>query len=155
MNTNARSIHGALNQLLINSLIFSPETIDIQFVQKNIGEFLQKNTTTESKSIIKIQQYVADYFKISIDDLKGTKKDPKYKIPRHIAMYLCRNELNETFENIGSEFGKDHSTALRGIKNIEKLMDYQPDEKKKNNLENLKLAADIKNAINIIKSNMN
>ena len=140
---------------MINSIIFNPPVVDIEFVQNNIGGFLHKNTTTESKSIIKIQQYIADYFKISIDDLKGTKKDPKYKIPRHIAMYLCRNELNETFENIGSEFGKDHSTALRGIKNIKELINYQSDESKKNNLEKLKTSSDIKNAINTIKQNMN
>ena len=83
---------------------------------------------------------VADYFQISIDDLKSKKRSANIAFPRQIAMYLSRTELNESFERIGLEFGgKDHSTVMHSCDKIKKEME-----------ENI----EIKNSIEKIKENL-
>ena len=41
-------------------------------------------------------------------------------VPRHIAMYLCREHTQLSYKEIGEAFGgRDHSTCLSGIRKIE------------------------------------
>ena len=103
-----------------------------------LKDFVNKNVYVES-SISKIQKIVADYFKITVEDLKGKKRNNKVVIPRQIAMYLCRMETSETFPKIGLEFGgRDHSTVIFACDKIEK---------------ELKSDVDLIDTINKIKSN--
>ena len=75
--------------------------------------------TSEQANILKIQRVVADYFQISIDDLKSKKRSAVIAFPRQIAMYLSRTLLNESFEQIGLEFGgKDHTTVMHSCEKI-------------------------------------
>ena len=52
---------------------------------------------------------VANYFKLTVDDLKGKKRSKDIANARQIAMYLCRTLTEETYPRIGLEFGgRDH-----------------------------------------------
>ena len=55
---------------------------------------------------------VADHYGISMDDLLTRKKNPKYRIPRQVALYLCRQLTEANANEIGDAFGLDHSTVL-------------------------------------------
>ena len=137
--SDVRHIEGTLNRLKAYTAMYVPEKIDLEFAVEALKDFVNKNVYVES-SIAKIQKVVADYYKISIDDLKGKKRNNKVVIPRQIAMYLCRMETNETFPRIGLEFGgRDHSTVIFACDKIEKELK-----------ENVELAETIKN----IKSNL-
>ncbi len=94
--SDVRHIEGTLNRLKAYTAMYVPEKIDLEFAVEALKDFVNKNVYVES-SIAKIQKVVADYYKISIDDLKGKKRNNKVVIPRQIAMYLCRMETNETF----------------------------------------------------------
>jgi len=44
-------------------------------------------------------------------------------LPRQVAMYLCRKLTNTSYPIIGLRFGgKDHTTALYAVSNIEKRL---------------------------------
>ena len=137
--SDVRHIEGTLNRLKAYTAMYVPEKIDLEFAVEALKDFVNKNVYVES-SIAKIQKVVADYYKISIDDLKGKKRNNKVVIPRQIAMYLCRMETNETFPRIGLEFGgRDHSTVIFACDKIEKELK-----------ESVELAETIKN----LKSNL-
>jgi chromosomal replication initiator protein len=69
-----------------------------------------------TNDIQKIQKAVADYYKITVEDLKSKKRTANINYPRQIAMYLCRMTTEETIVKIGLEFGnRDHSTVLTFI----------------------------------------
>ena len=69
----------------------------------------------------RIQTVVCDYFKITIDDIKGKKRSQNINYPRQVAIYLCRTMANESFPKIGTYFGgRDHSTIINAYKKIEK-----------------------------------
>ena len=87
-----------------------------------LKEFINKGTS-EKTNITKVQNVIADFFQISVDDLKGKKRSSSIAFPRQIAMYLSREVLNESYQRIGLEFGgRDHSTVMHSCSKIEKEM---------------------------------
>ena len=118
--SDVRHIEGTINRLTACTAIYVPEKIDLEFAIESLKDFVNKNVYVES-SISKIQKIVADYFKITVDDMKGKKRTNKIAYPRQIAMYLCKMETEETLERIGLEFGgRDHSTVIFACDKIEK-----------------------------------
>ena len=70
--------------------------------------------------IHRIQRVVCDYYKISLDDIKGKKRSLNINYPRQVAIYLCRILTTESFPKIGSYFGgRDHSTIINAYQKIE------------------------------------
>ena len=117
---DVRHIEGTINRLLAYTAMIVPSRINLEFAVEALKDFVNKNIYVES-NISNIQKVVADYFKISVDDLKGKKRNNQVVIPRQIAMYLCRMETNETYPKIGLEFGgRDHSTVIFACDKIEK-----------------------------------
>ena len=119
IGSNVRQLEGSINRLAAYSTIMGglPITLDLaidalkDFVSKGIGE---------NNDIHRIQRIVAEYFQISVDDIKSKKRSANIAFPRQIAMYLCRNMTDESFPKIGIEFGgKDHSTIMYSVDKIE------------------------------------
>lgn len=115
-----RFLEGAINRLMAYTAMCVPKVIDLEFTCEALKDFVNKNIYSNN-NITKIQKAVADYYHITIDDLKGKKRSNKVAHPRQLAMYLCRMETDETFPRIGLEFGgKDHSTVIFACDKIEK-----------------------------------
>ena len=119
IGSNVRELEGAINRLGAYSTIMGglPITLDLAidalkgFISTGIGD---------NNEIHRIQRIVAEYFQISIDDIKSKKRSSNISFPRQIAMYLCRNMTDESFPKIGLEFGgKDHSTVMHSVEKIE------------------------------------
>ena len=109
---------GSINRLMAYSAIMGGEiTLDVAI--EALKDFVNKGFS-EKNDISRIQKIVADYFKISIDDLKSKKRNAAISFPRQIAMYLCRKLTDESFPKIGLEFGgKDHSSVMYSCEKIE------------------------------------
>ena len=68
-----------------------------------------------------IQEIVATYFKIRIEDLHSKKRTRSIAFPRQIAMYLCRELTDTSLPQIGNFFGgRDHTTVLHAYDKIAK-----------------------------------
>ena len=82
----------------------------------NVNKNIYKTDSIES-----IQKAVADYYNITIEDLKGKRKSANIAYPRMIGMYLSKTLTDENFNRIGLEFGgRDHSTVIHACNRIEK-----------------------------------
>ena len=107
-----------INRLLAYTAMMTPGIITLDFTIEAIKDYVNKNIYQEN-TISHIQKVVADYFKITIEDLKSKKRNVNIAKPRHIAMYLCRTETEENFDKIGLEFGgRDHSTVIASCDKI-------------------------------------
>ena len=85
-------------------------------------------------TISKIQEDVARYYQITVDDLKGRRRVKAIVTPRQIAMYLSRELTDNSFPKIGDEFGgKDHTTVLHAHEKIKNLLNEDPKMKKEVN----------------------
>ena len=115
--TDIRSLIGTLTRLLAYSSMMGKD-IDLELALDALKEYLNSGYS-EKNDVSKIQKIVADYFKISIEDLKSKKRNSNIAFPRQIAMYLCRKHTDESFPKIGIEFGgKDHSTVIHSYDKI-------------------------------------
>lgn len=77
----------------------------------------------EQRAIIsQVLTIVAFKMGVSIEEMKGKKRNPKYVIARHLCMYLLREMTPLTFEEIGDLINRNHSTAIYGISKIKKKL---------------------------------
>src|SRR5690625_3550068 len=78
-------------------------------------------------TIGKIQQDVARYYHVTVDDLKGKRRVKAIVTPRQIAMYLARERTGASLPKIGAEFGgKDHTTVLHAHEKATKVLEEDP-----------------------------
>lgn len=123
---DVRFLEGAINRLMAYTAMVVPEHIDLEFANEALKDFINKNIYSQN-SIEGIQKAVADYYHITINDLKGKKKSANIAYPRQIGMYLSRMLTDETFPRIGLEFGgRDHSTVIHACDKIEKDLKTNP-----------------------------
>ena len=115
---DVRFLEGAVNRLLAYTAMIVPDKVDLNFAIEALADFVNHNIYTRS-SIESIQKAVADYYKITVDDLKGKKRSVNIAYPRQIAMYLSRTLTEENLNRIGLEFGgRDHSTVIHACDKI-------------------------------------
>lgn len=136
---DVRFLEGAINRLMAYTAMIVPDKIDLNFAVEALADFVNHNIYS-TNSIEGIQKAVANYFKITIEDLKGKKKSANIAYPRMIGMYLSRMLTDENFNRIGLEFGgRDHSTVIHACDKIEKDL--------KNNLNLEKQLKEIQNSM--------
>ena len=118
LGTDIRQLEGSVNRLVAYSTMMGSE-IDLDLAIEALKDYINAGFS-EKNDVSRIQKIVADYFKISIEDLKSKKRNADIAFPRQIAMYLCRKHTDESFPKIGIEFGgKDHSTVMHSCEKIE------------------------------------
>ncbi len=115
---DVRHIEGTINRLMAYTAMMIPSKITLEFAIEALKDYVNKNVYSNN-SIANIQSVVADYFKITVDDIKSKKRNSKIIRPRHVAMYLCRTETDENLAKIGLDFGgRDHSTVIAACEKI-------------------------------------
>jgi chromosomal replication initiator protein len=118
---NIRELEGALNRVVAYSNVNS-EPMNTE----NLGMWLKdilRHRENGQVSVDYIQQLTAESFDITIEDLISTKRTSELALARQIAMYLARDMLNSSLQQIGYAFNKkDHTTVLHACKKIEELM---------------------------------
>jgi len=119
IDSNIRELEGALTRVVAYaSLIKKPVTTDL--VAEALKDVFPNNKTKEITMEV-IQEIVASYFKIKIEDLHAKKRTRSIAYPRQIAMYLCRELTDTSLPQIGNFFGgRDHTTVLHACDKISK-----------------------------------
>jgi chromosomal replication initiator protein len=133
VDTNLRDMEGVLNSLLFHATLLKKD-IDLELakeVLKNIVKEIQADVSVDF-----IQKTVADYFKVSLDQMKSKVKKREIVIPRQVAMYFCKRYTQLTLALIGENFGgRDHSTVIHALESVEDMM--KTDANFKNSVEDL------------------
>lgn len=118
--SDIRNLEGALTRLCAYSAIMGENNITLDFAMEALKDY-SDHLLYSTNTVEKIQMHVAEYFKISVEDLKSKKRNRSVSYPRAIAMYLSRILTEETYPRIGLEFGgKDHSTVIHAFEKISK-----------------------------------
>ena len=121
IQSNVRELEGCLNKLIgYAELLGRPLTLDI--AKKQLSDNIS-GSSDENVTIDTILKVVCNYYNITIADIKGTSRTPKFANPRHIAVYLARQMTDRTFTEIAGELGgRDHTTIMNSNKKIEGLL---------------------------------
>ncbi|MBP3847731.1 chromosomal replication initiator protein DnaA [bacterium] len=110
---NVRELKGAFNKVSAFSEIFG-EKINIETAHKALKLEIKKRELTPEL----LANKVADYFGVSVKDLKGNARNQKVAKARQIALYLCREILKMSYESIGEFFNKKHSTVIYSCRDV-------------------------------------
>jgi chromosomal replication initiator protein len=114
---NIRELEGALTRILAFSAIHQRQ-ISAEDAAAVLTDLIPAGTR-RPLTLNRIQQTVADYYQISLDDMKSKRRDKHIVFPRQVAMYLVREETPSSLPAIGQAFGgRDHTTALHSIEKI-------------------------------------
>ena len=134
IDTNIRDLEGALSTAIAYAKGDNRNTISMEDAKKGV------NTRSLNKqkhvSIDDIQQIVADKYSVKLSDLKGKSRKKEIVKPRHIAMYLARDILDDSLVTISNAFSRDHTTVMHGIDKVKDEMLI--DENFNDEIENIK-----------------
>ncbi len=125
INSNIRELEGALIRVIAYSSLTKRE-ITIDLAEEVLRDIISTQQTTRI-TIPLIQQAVAEYFNLSVEDLKSKRRTQNIALPRQIAMYLARELTDSSLPKIGEEFGgRDHTTVMHGCERIKESMGIDP-----------------------------
>ena len=117
IKANIRELEGALIRIVAySSLTNKPITVELasEALKDIISNKQNKNITIDV-----IQDVVAGYFNLRIEDLKSQRRTRNVSHPRQIAMYLSRKLTDMSLPKIGEEFGgRDHTTVIHAYEKI-------------------------------------
>ncbi len=117
--TNIRELEGALNKILMMAQLYNRK-LDVPLAMEALTDasISQRRSTTTAADVLKA---VCAEFAIPEKDLLGRQRKREIVRPRHVAMYLLREETESSLVEIGRTLGgRDHTTVLHGIEKIEK-----------------------------------
>lgn len=125
IQTNVREIEGAYNKLTSFSRIRNqPITLDFAM------EALKDQIAIPSQYTLTVDMIidaVCDYYHVKREQILGKGRPKRIVIPRQMAMYICRTELNESFPSLRDHFKrKDHTTVLYSCERVQKELETDP-----------------------------
>lgn len=123
IETNVRDLDSCINQVVAYSDLIKVEpTFEIA---QNIIKQLTNSFRPQAIDVSSIIKTVADYYKLSISDLKGKKRSKNIALARQVAMYIVRETTDYSTTEIGAEFnGRDHTTVMHSCQKIEDMVKF-------------------------------
>lgn len=117
IQANIRELEGALTRLIAYSSLSNRE-ISMDLCVEALKEILPESSPKLINSSL-IQDKVADYFGLKLEDFKSKRRTRNVAFPRQLAMYLCRELTDLSLPKIGEEFGgRDHTTVIHAHEKI-------------------------------------
>ena len=113
------ALEGSLTRLTAYSTL-ARRPIDMQLAREALRELFNHSESRRITCDI-IQDAVASYYGVSVDDIKSARRSHDVTVPRQIAMYLSREMLGLSLTKIGDAFGGRHYTTV--MSSIEKVED--------------------------------
>ena len=118
---NIRELEGSLIRVMaMASLRGVPiSKLLAQEAMRNVARTVEDHAVT----IPMIQKLVADYYKVTVDDLRARSNVRQVLVPRQVAMYLCKRFTKKSFPEIARQFGgKHHTTVIHSVEKIDRLV---------------------------------
>lgn len=119
--SSVRELEGALSKGISYADLMNKElTVEI------MKDLVSDSITNQATGIINtdiIQKIVCDYYNVSVNEIKSTKREKRIAFTRHIAIYLSRKLTEYSLDEIGKEFGgRDHTTVMASVNKVENLL---------------------------------
>jgi chromosomal replication initiator protein len=119
ISANVRELEGALNRVVAYSML-SGRAIDMDFTAETLADLLR--STQRRITIDEIQRRVSDHYRIKQTEMSSARRAREVARPRQVAMYLAKQLTPRSLPEIGRRFGgRDHTTVIHAVKQIEKL----------------------------------
>lgn len=115
--SNIRELEGALNSVLGRCEVLQIP-LSIEAAKAALSGMYQNVNRSKRQPDIIIST-VAEHFGISVSEITGKKRPAHLVYPRHMAMYVLRDQLGMSYPDIGKAMGgKDHTTVMHAVDKI-------------------------------------
>jgi len=120
ITSSIREMVGALNRVLAFSKI-NTKSPNIYECKRILKDFINDNK--KSINVESIQNIVAVYFNLNIQEMLSPRRSRSLARPRQIAMYLAKKYTTNSLPEIGRKFSnRDHTTVIHAVKKINELV---------------------------------
>lgn len=120
VNSSVRELEGAFKQV-------------VGYCQIKKVPLTLENARDALDDIIKVDLYshlsaetiidtVCKYYNVKKEQVLGKSRPKNVVIPRQMAMYIAREELNDSFPALVKYFNKDHSTIVHAYERVQKAL---------------------------------
>ena len=125
VSSNVRDLEGCLTKLTAYAdLVHKDLTVDIA---RNLLKEMFNSKRHSDITVDSIIRMVADFYKLSLSDLKGKKRSRNIALARQVSMFVIREVTEYSTTEIGVEFGgRDHTTVMHSCQKIEQLTKVDP-----------------------------
>jgi chromosomal replication initiator protein len=87
---------------------------------KELLQDILEKEQSQALTFEKIIKIVAAHYGITGEDLLGKSQVKEFSQARQMAMYYCRERLKLPYQKIGELFGRDHSTVMSSVRQVQK-----------------------------------
>lgn len=120
VQSNIRELEGALTRVMAFADL-SGQPPSTQLVQTALADLLPQRGSLEPRQVLIA---VANVFGLSPEELLGRSRSRDVALPRQVAMYLMREEVNASLPQIGEVLGgRDHTTVMYACEKVADLIE--------------------------------
>ena len=121
VSNSIRELEGALIRVTAFASL-TRSTVQLSLAEEVLRDFMPDGAGPEITAD-QIMVSTADYFGVSLEDLRGHSRSRVLVNARQVAMYLCRELTDLSLPRIGQAFGgRDHTTVMHADRKIRQHM---------------------------------
>ncbi|MGC9467416.1 MAG: chromosomal replication initiator protein DnaA [Anaerolineae bacterium] len=115
IESNIRELEGALNRVIAMARL-THLPLDKAVAEKALADLLPNRPEVSANDIVRT---VGDFYSVTPEELRGSRRTRRIAQPRQVVMYLMREETDASLPQIGAELGgRDHTTVLYGYERV-------------------------------------
>ena len=141
LKSNIRQLEGVVKR--INATYQLEKEVPSLTMAQNAIRDVMNDVQPTPITIERIIEEVARTFEVTAADIKSPKRAAQISQARQVAMYVVREVTSLSYEEIGKEFGRDHSTAIYAVQQVERNIKNRSDFRNMVNdlIKNIKVSA--------------
>ncbi|MFE9956314.1 chromosomal replication initiator protein DnaA [Micromonospora sp. NPDC005299] len=121
VSNSIRELEGALIRVTAFASL-TRSSVELSLAEEVLRDFMPDGAGPEINAD-QIMASTADYFGVSLEDLRGQSRSRVLVNARQVAMYLCRELTELSLPRIGQAFGgRDHTTVMHADRKIRQQM---------------------------------
>ena len=122
---NIRELEGSITMLRAFANL-RQEPITLELAKTHLTNLGHEQVVLKPETILMV---VADFYGLSVEEVRGSKRLRPLVHARHVAMYLIRDLLNNySYPMIARIFdGRNHTTVISGVEKVKEQIASNPD----------------------------
>ena len=115
LKKDVRQMESCLCSLSAKSRLLN-RPIDVELAEESLADLVERRAGVDIEEIIGL---ICRHYQVTLDDLRSRSRKRNLVLPRNMGMYLSRTMTDLSLQAIGKHFGRNHSTVLYSINDIE------------------------------------
>lgn len=124
---NIRQLEGAMVNLSAEASFLGYD-LNIDLARAMVEKLCSSNRAQAKPSLNNILEVVSKFYKIPVEEIRGTSRKAPIALARHVAVYLTREVTHGSWKHIGHQFGdRDHTSMMHAYEKVNKLTEADLD----------------------------